>query len=97
MEPRSFSRSRRRRTSTPDLGGKKFPIVLVVRDFWEPLIEFLKTRPLAAATIGAVDLERFVVTDSPEEARQSVTETAMGRFGLRYAPPVKPRWFLGER
>ena len=76
---------------------KEFPIVLVVREFWEPLIDFLKTRPLAAATIGAEDLERFVVTDSPEEVARSVTETAMSRFGLRYAPPVKPRWFLGER
>jgi len=76
---------------------KQFPIVLVVRDFWEPLIDFLKTRPLAAATIGAVDLERFVVTDSPEEVARSVTETALDRFGLRYAPSAKPRWFLGER
>jgi uncharacterized protein (TIGR00730 family) len=76
---------------------KAFPIVLVVREFWDPMIDFLKTRPLASATIGAVDLERFVVTDSPEEVARSVAETAMSRFGLRYAPPVKPRWFLGER
>ena len=76
---------------------KEFPIVLVVREFWEPMIDFLKSRPLAAATIGALDLERFVVTDSPEEVAHSVAETAMTRFGLRYAPPVKPRWFLGER
>ena len=76
---------------------KEFPIVLVIREFWEPLIDFLKTRPLAAGTIGAVDLERFVVTDSPEEVAHSVTETATSRFGLRYAPPVTPRWYLGER
>jgi uncharacterized protein (TIGR00730 family) len=76
---------------------KDFPIVLVVRDFWEPLIDFLRARPLAAATIAAADLERFVVTDSPEKAARSVAETAMGRFGLRYAPPAKPRWYLGER
>jgi uncharacterized protein (TIGR00730 family) len=76
---------------------KEFPIVLVVRDFWEPLLEFLRARLLAAATIAAADVERFVVTDSPEEAARSVTEKAMGHFGLRYAPPVKPRWYLGER
>ncbi len=76
---------------------KEFPIVLVVRDFWEPMLEFLRARPLAAATIAAADLERFVVTDSPEEAARSVAETAMGRFGLRYAPPPTPRWYLGER
>jgi uncharacterized protein (TIGR00730 family) len=76
---------------------KEFPIVLVLRDFWEPLLEFLRARPLAAATIAAADVERFVVTDSPEEAARSVTEKAMGHFGLRYAPPVKPRWYPGER
>jgi len=76
---------------------KEFPIVLVVRDFWEPLLEFLRARPLAAATIAAADVERFVVTDSPEEAARSVTEKATGHFGLRYAQPAKPRWYLGER
>jgi uncharacterized protein (TIGR00730 family) len=76
---------------------KEFPIVLVVRDFWEPMLEFLRVRPLAAATIAPADLERFVVTDSPEEAARSVAETAMARFGLRYEPPPKPRWYLGER
>jgi len=76
---------------------KEFPIVLVVKEFWQPLVEFLRTRPLAFATIAATDLERLVVTDSSEEAARSVAETAMGRFGLRYAPPPKPRWYLGER
>jgi hypothetical protein len=76
---------------------KEFPIVLVVRDFWQPLIEFLRARPLAAETIGAEDVERLVVTDSPRECARSVAETTMRRFGLRYAPPAKPRWYLGER
>jgi hypothetical protein len=76
---------------------KEFPIVLVVRDFWQPLIEFLRARPLAAGTIGAEDVERLVVTDSPRECARSVAETAVRRFGLRYAPPAKPRWYLGER
>ena len=60
-------------------------------------IEFLRTRPLAFATIGGEDLERLVVTNSPQEAARSGTETAMGRFGLRCSPPAKPRWYLGER
>src|SRR5215467_13517781 len=41
---------------------KEFPIVLVVKEFWQPLVEFLRTRPLAFATIAATDLERLVVT-----------------------------------
>src|SRR5215831_955789 len=51
----------------------------------------------ANRTSAAADLERLVVTDSPKEAARSVAETAMGRFGLRYAAPPEPRWYLGER
>jgi uncharacterized protein (TIGR00730 family) len=76
---------------------KEFPVVLVGRDFWEPLVEFLRARPLAAGTISAADVERLVVTDSPVEVARSVTETAMGRFGLTYGPRARPRWYLGER
>jgi uncharacterized protein (TIGR00730 family) len=75
---------------------KEFPIVLVVRDFWEPLVEFLRARPLVAGTISAADIERLVVTDSPVDVARSVTETAMRRFGLTYGPRAKPRWYLGE-
>jgi uncharacterized protein (TIGR00730 family) len=73
---------------------KDFPIVLVGRDFWEPLVEFLRARPLAAGTIGRQDIERLVVTDSPVEAARSVADTAMRRFGLTYGPRAKPRWYL---
>jgi uncharacterized protein (TIGR00730 family) len=76
---------------------KEFPIVLVVRDFWEPLVEFLRTRPLAEGTIGPDDLERLTITDSPAEAARSVTDIAQRRFGLTYGPRVQPRWYLGER
>jgi uncharacterized protein (TIGR00730 family) len=76
---------------------KEFPIVLVGRDFWEPIIEFLRARPLAAGTIGKEDLKHLVVTDSPAEVARSVADTAMRRFGLTYGPRAKPRWYLGER
>ena len=76
---------------------QEFPIILVVRDFWEPLLEFLRARPLAEGTIRREDLERLAVTDSPVEAARSVTEIARRRFGLTYGRPVKPRWYLGER
>jgi uncharacterized protein (TIGR00730 family) len=76
---------------------KEFPIVLVVRDFWEPLVEFRRTRPLAEGTIGPGDLERLTLTDSPAEAARCVTEVAQRRFGLTYGPRMPPRWYLGER
>jgi uncharacterized protein (TIGR00730 family) len=76
---------------------KEFPIVLVGHDFWAPLVEFLRSRPLAAGTIGKEDVERLIVTDSPVEVARSVADTAMRRFGLTYGPRAKPRWYLGER
>jgi uncharacterized protein (TIGR00730 family) len=76
---------------------KEFPIVLVVRDFWQPLVEFLRTRLLAEKTIAPEDLERLTITDSPADAVRTVTEIAQHRFGLTYGPRVRPRWYLGER
>ena len=49
-----------------------------------------------AATIDARDAERIHVTDSPEDAVETVTETALERFGLTYGPRMRPRWLLGE-
>jgi hypothetical protein len=76
---------------------KEFPIVLVGREFWAPLVAFLRASPLAHGTIRAEDIEHLVVTDSPVEVARSVRETAMRRFGLTYGPQTKPRWYLLER
>jgi len=54
------------------------------------------SRLVREGTIDPLDLERFVVTDSPAEAVESVTEVAMRRFGLTYGPRLRPRWYLGE-
>lgn len=74
----------------------EFPLVLVGRAYWRPLLEFIESRLVREGTIDLLDLERFVVTDSPAEAVESVREVAMRRFGLTYGPRLKPRWYLGE-
>jgi predicted Rossmann-fold nucleotide-binding protein len=67
------------------------------REYWRPLLEFMRDRLLKEETIDPMDTERIVVTDSPEEAVESITEIAMGRFGLSYrAPRFKRRWLLWE-
>jgi len=73
-----------------------FPLVLMGREFWHPLIAFLQNRLIAEKTIDPIDAARILVTDSPEEAVQSVTKVAMSRFGLTYGPRLKRRWFLWE-
>ena len=75
---------------------KDFPIVLIGRDFWAPLLDFLNHRLLAESLITDADIERFFVTDSPEEAVAHVLEAGTDHFGLRLANrPKRHRW-LGE-
>ena len=74
-----------------------FPLVLVGREFWQPLCDFFQNRLIAEGTIDPADFERILVTDSPEETVRSITEIATHRFGLTYGPRARHRWWLGER
>lgn len=75
---------------------RDFPLVLVGRDYWGPLMDFFRDRLVAERTIDAADFERILITDSPEEAVRSVTEIGLRRFGLSYGPKARRRWYLGE-
>lgn len=75
---------------------KDFPIVLMGRDYWEPLLEFLDSRLLALKTIDSIDRKRFYVTDSPAEALTYVRELTFSKFGLRYRTRPKRSRFLRE-
>jgi predicted Rossmann-fold nucleotide-binding protein len=45
---------------------KSFPFVLMGKSFWAPLLDYMKSVLLAAGTIDAADVGRWIVTDSPE-------------------------------
>lgn len=75
---------------------QNFPLVLMGRDYWEPLIKFMRDRLLLAKTIDSVDLDRILVIDSPEEAVDAITQIALQQFGLTYGPRAKRHWWLGE-
>jgi uncharacterized protein (TIGR00730 family) len=75
---------------------RAFPLVLMGRQYWAPLLDFLRNRLVAERTIDPADYERLLVTDSAEEAVGSVTEIAMRQFGLTYGPRAKRRWLLWE-
>lgn len=49
-----------------------FPVVLMGRDFWEGLVEWIKARLLAEGTISPHDLDLFHVTDDVNEAVELV-------------------------
>jgi uncharacterized protein (TIGR00730 family) len=76
---------------------REFPLVLMGRSFWQPLMDYLRAGPLGAHTIDRADLDRWILTDSPEEAVTMIRDQALRRFGLTYGPRAKPRWWLGER
>jgi uncharacterized protein (TIGR00730 family) len=73
-----------------------FPIILVGKDFWSPIVEAMRSTMLAESTITAEDLGILRVTDSVEEAAQLIHDAAITRFGLTHAPKMKRRWYLGE-
>jgi uncharacterized protein (TIGR00730 family) len=75
---------------------KEFPLVMVGKEYWQPLVDFLRGRLVDSKTIDRVDAERILVTDSPEEAVELVRDAALRQFGLSYGPKIKPRWWLGE-
>jgi len=75
---------------------REFPLVLMGRDYWSPLLDFFRQRLLREHTIDPVDADRLFITDSAEEAVNSVTSTAMHRFGLTYGPKLRPHWLLWE-
>jgi uncharacterized protein (TIGR00730 family) len=75
---------------------QEFPFVLMGKRFWAPLIDYVRDGLLAAGTIDAADVSRWIVTDSPDEAVAVIRERATRQFGLTYGPRLKPRWWLGE-
>jgi uncharacterized protein (TIGR00730 family) len=73
-----------------------FPLVLVGKAYWQPLVDYFRDRLAAEGTIDPVDYQRILVTDSPEDAVESVTEIATRAFGLTYGPRMTRRWYLFE-
>ena len=65
----------------------KFPILLVGREYWSGLVEWLQTRVLEAGNIGEKDMELFRVVDTAEEARQALVS-----FFERYRQEMVPNF-----
>jgi len=75
---------------------KDFPLIFMGKEYWTPLIDFIKNTLLKQQTIDHHDLDKLIVTDSPEEAAQIIRDTVMKRFGISYGPKFKKCWYLGE-
>lgn len=76
---------------------RNFPVVLLGTDYWGPLVDFLRGTFVAQGTIDPVDLDRILVTDSPQEIAAHVLQAGRQEFGLRYGrrpAPRRRRWLL---
>jgi uncharacterized protein (TIGR00730 family) len=72
-----------------------FPVIIVGREFWEPLLTFIRSMP-AAGTISLADLDLVLATDSVAEAIAWIKEKAISGFGLKAVTRRPSRW-LAER
>ena len=74
---------------------ESFPLILFVKDYWRPLVEFLN-KMVEAGTIAREDLDLLLFTDSVDEAMAHIQKHAVEQFGLvRRKLPRRSR-FLRE-
>jgi uncharacterized protein (TIGR00730 family) len=73
-----------------------FPVVLIGRDYWAPLVDQLHAMA-AGGAIAPEDLRLLLVTDSVDEAMAYIQGHGIERFGLRPPPAPRPMPWLGER
>lgn len=74
---------------------KNFPIILMGRDFWQPLMDFVY-KMAEEGTISPQDPELIFFTDSVEEAKAHLQRNAVRQFGLRRKRNPRPIPALGE-
>ena len=75
---------------------KGFPIILMGKDYWQPLMDFVY-RMVEAGTISPEDPELIFFTDDIEDAVAHLKRHAVRQFGLRRRRIPKPIRVLGER
>ena len=75
---------------------KNFPIILMGKEFWQPLMDFLY-KMADEGMINPEDPELIFFTDSVEEAKALLQRHAVRQFGLRRKMTPKPISALGEK
>jgi len=76
---------------------RRFPVVVMGREYWQPLIDFIEGTMIPRGTISPGDIKDLLVTDSPEEAVDRIFQVVTSHFGVIARRKLKPRWLLGEK
>jgi len=50
----------------------KFPVVLLNRQYWTPLLDWLKKTVLTHGNVSQKDLDLFILVDKPQEAAEAI-------------------------
>ena len=74
---------------------RDFPLILMGEEYWQPLLDLVADRMIAAETIDPGDLRRITVTNSAAIAAAHIRACA-DRQLRRQLPPPRPTALLGE-
>jgi uncharacterized protein (TIGR00730 family) len=74
-----------------------FPVVVMGREYWAPMFEFLRGPMLKEGMIEAADVDRILVTDSPDEAMAAIEHSAARMLQRTWLKRGRRSWLLGER
>jgi uncharacterized protein (TIGR00730 family) len=55
---------------------RNFPVILMGREYWRGLLDWIVERPLGEDKIDAQDVELYTLTDDPEEVREVLLSAA---------------------
>ena len=75
---------------------KGFPIILMGKDYWQPLMDFVY-QMAEEGTISPDDPELIFFTDDIEDAVAHLQRHAVRQFGLRRKRTPRPMRILGEK
>ena len=75
---------------------ESFPVVLLGRDYWQPLVDFLKEM-VSVGTIDTKDTNLLLFTDSVDEAMNHIEKYAVEKFGLVRRKMPRATRELGEK
>jgi uncharacterized protein (TIGR00730 family) len=66
-----------------------FPVVLFDSDFWQPMLDWVRERPLAEGMVSPEDVELLTLTDDPRQAVATIVECYDERCAASPAEPEK--------
>jgi uncharacterized protein (TIGR00730 family) len=75
---------------------KNFPVILIGREYWRPLLDFMEKRLLTSSAVDPEDLKKIFLVDTADEATAILQQHALQEFGLKLIRRGKPKSLFME-